>query len=116
MWEYAEAEHIARDYDEYFAFEQSVRIRRAGADRHFTQPGVVVDLAAGTGRALLPLARRGFHGVAVDLSAEMLAVVGEKAEAGTPGRSTGCWPTWSNCDCLADGVADYGVCCSARWG
>src|SRR4029077_12342721 len=79
MWEYARAEHIARDYDEYFAQNRLFEFDEAVLARHFTQPGVVVDLGAGTGRALVPLARRGHHGIAVDLSREMLDVIGEKA-------------------------------------
>src|SRR5262249_47230579 len=44
-------------------------------------PGRLIDLGCGTGRALLPLAQRGFRVLGVDLSEEMLRIVGEKAEA-----------------------------------
>ena len=40
-----------------------------------------VDLGCGTGRALVPFARRGFQCVGVDLSPEFLQIVGEKAMA-----------------------------------
>jgi SAM-dependent methyltransferase len=109
MWEYAQAEHIARDYDEYFAHTRLFEFDEAVLARHFTRPGVIVDLGAGTGRALVPLARRGFHGVAVDLSTEMLEVIGEKAaeENLRIGRLRA---NLVELDCLADHVADYCVC------
>jgi SAM-dependent methyltransferase len=47
--------------------------------RHFRAPGLVADLGCGTARALVPLCRRGFRGLAIDLSDNMLAVVREKA-------------------------------------
>ncbi|HEY2148169.1 MAG TPA: methyltransferase domain-containing protein [Pirellulales bacterium] len=109
MWEYAEAEHIARDYDEYFAQNRLFDFDEAVLARHFTRTGVVVDLGAGTGRALVPLARRGFHGVAVDLSSEMLEVIGEKA-AEENLRIDRLRANMVELDCLAEGIADYCIC------
>ncbi len=48
------------------------------AERHFPQPGRLIDLGCGTGRLLIPFARRGFDCLGVDLSDAMLAVVAEK--------------------------------------
>lgn len=79
LWEYAHAEHIATEYDEYFADNQLFDVDAQVIARHFTSPGVVVDLGCGTGRALVPLARRGFMPVGVDLSNHMLRMVAEKA-------------------------------------
>ena len=46
-------------------------------------PGRLVDLGCGTGRLLIPLARRGWWVLGVDLSPEMLAVARQRAsEAG----------------------------------
>ncbi len=75
----------------------------------FARPGLVVDLGCGTGRALVPLVRRGHRGLAVDLSAEMLAVVGEKAAEEKLGIDR------VRCNlvelgCLADACADYAMC------
>jgi SAM-dependent methyltransferase len=109
MWEYAQAEHIARDYDEYFAHNRLFEFDDAVIARHFTRPGVVVDLGAGTGRALVPLARRGFHGIAVDLSTEMLDVIGEKAAVDKLPIDR-LRANMVELDCLADGIADYCVC------
>ena len=54
----------------------------------------------------MPLVRRGFRGLAVDLSAEMLAVVGEKAEDEQLPIDR-VMANLVDLDCLADGVADY---------
>ncbi|HEX3031218.1 MAG TPA: class I SAM-dependent methyltransferase [Bacillota bacterium] len=48
---------------------------------HFNREAeVVVDLACGTGNTTIPLARRGYHTVGLDLSPEMLAKASAKAE------------------------------------
>ncbi len=106
LWEYAQADHIARDYDEYFAYNSLFEFDEEVLARHFTQPGLVVDLGCGTGRALVPLVRRGFRGLAIDLSAEMLAVVGEKAAIDRLPIDR-LLANLVELDCLADGVADY---------
>ena len=86
LWEYAHTDVIADDYDDYFASNRlfdldsqvlATRLRTTDAE----QPAVVADLGCGTGRALIPLARRGFRGLAVDLSERMLQIVRRKAEA-----------------------------------
>ncbi len=109
MWEYAQAEHIARDYDEFFALNRLFEFDEAVLARHFTPPGVVVDLGAGTGRALVPLARRGFRGIAVDLSREMLEVIGEKAAVDNL-RIDRLLANMVELDGLSDGIADYAIC------
>lgn len=86
LWEYAHSDHIAEDYDEYFSFNKLFTFDEQVAAKYFQlaasqPPPVVADLGCGTGRALLPLVRRGFRGLAVDLSEKMLRVVREKAEA-----------------------------------
>ena len=108
-WDYAQAEHIARDYDEYFADCQLFEHDEGVARRFFQKPGVVADFGCGTGRALLPLMRQGHTGLAIDLSAEMLGVVREKAEQeGLP--ITLVRANLVECDSVADAVADYGIC------
>jgi len=77
--------------------------------RSFPTPGVVVDLGAGTGRALVPLVRRGHHGVAVDLSREMLDVIRDKADEESLTIDRVC-ANLVELGCLADGSADYCMC------
>jgi SAM-dependent methyltransferase len=109
VWEYAQAEHIAEDYDEYFASNELFEFDEQVVARHLAHPGLVVDLGCGTGRTLVALARRGFRGLAVDLSLPMLQVVGEKAKAeGLPIHRL--QANLVELDCLREGVADYCVC------
>src|SRR5687767_2127999 len=79
LWEYVHSEPVAFDYDAYFAHNQLFDFDEQVIARHFRGPGLVADLGCGTGRALVPLCRRGFRGLAIDLSENMLAVVREKA-------------------------------------
>ena len=108
-WEYAQSPQIAEEYDGYFATSTLFEFDEQLLARHFAQPGLVVDLGAGTGRSLVPLARRGFRGLAVDLSPHMLRIVGEKAALEN-------LPIWRICanlaelDCLRDECAQYVIC------
>lgn len=109
VWEYAQAEQVAQGYDAALADSPLFAADQAVLARYFGQPGLVVDLGCGTGRALLPLAQRGFRCLGVDLSRPMLAVVGQKAQA------TGCTigrlqANLVELDCLGDAVADYALC------
>lgn len=108
-WDYAQAEHIARDYDEYFADCPLFDTDEAVAARYFTTPGVVADFGCGTGRALVPLVRAGHRGMAVDLSAEMLAVVAEKAALDQ--LAITCYQAnLVEMDGVPSAAADYGMC------
>ncbi len=80
VWEYTQAQHIAGEYDAYFAENQLFEFDEQVLLRHFRKQGTVFDFGCGTGRALVPLARRGFAGVGVDLSPHMLQIVAEKAK------------------------------------
>ncbi len=108
-WQYAQAEHIADQYDAYFADNRLFEFDEQVLARHFRRPGLVVDLGCGTGRALIPLARRGFMGLGVDLSLPMLRVVGEKAELERFEIHRIC-ANLVDLDCLRDQIADYCVC------
>lgn len=44
-------------------------------------PQLIADLACGTGNVTIPLARRGYEMIGVDISEEMLSLAREKAEA-----------------------------------
>jgi ubiquinone/menaquinone biosynthesis C-methylase UbiE len=109
VWEYTQSDHIAAEYDAYFAENRLFEFDEQVLARHFHRPGLVVDLGCGTGRALVGLARRGFHGVAVDLSPHMLGIVAEKARLEK--LNIECvQANLVELDCLADRSADYAIC------
>ena len=106
LWDYCHADHIADDYDGYFAENRLFAYDAALIDEHFRRPGRVVDLGCGTARLLLPLAARGFDAVAVDLSLPMLRVAGEKAaRAGV--RLNRVQANFVELGCFADASIDY---------
>jgi ubiquinone/menaquinone biosynthesis C-methylase UbiE len=109
VWQYTQAEHVAESYDDYFAHNRLFEFDQQVLARHFTKPGLVVDLGCGTGRTLIPLARRGFRTLGVDLSRHMLRIVGRKAnEEDLPiGRVQA---NLVELDCLGDQSADYATC------
>ncbi len=112
MWDYARSHPIADDYDDYFAynrlFDFDEQILEQWLRPDATASKVVADLGCGTGRALIPLVRRGFHGVAVDLSERMLEIVREKAdEDDLP--VTCLRANLVELDCLADQSVDHAI-------
>jgi SAM-dependent methyltransferase len=84
LWDYVHSPTVADDYDEYFAhnrlfrFDEQIVLRELEI-RGIRRGNVVADLGCGTGRALVPLARRGIRGVGIDLSPRMLGIVRGKA-------------------------------------
>ncbi|MEZ6109763.1 MAG: methyltransferase domain-containing protein [Pirellulaceae bacterium] len=112
LWEYATADHIADGYDDYFAFNRLFELDGQVLARHFhlrdDGPTWVADLGCGTGRALVPLVERGFHGLAVDLSQRMLEIVEEKAHQGD--LPIVCVrANLVELDCLPDASLDYAM-------
>jgi SAM-dependent methyltransferase len=79
LWSYLHDEALARRYDAELADCALLTVDRAFAERHFDRPGRLLDLGCGTGRLLLPFARRGYWVLGVDLSEEMLKVTADKA-------------------------------------
>lgn len=109
MWDYASSPHIADDYDNYFSENRLFVFDEQVLARYFTRPGLVADLGCGTGRALVPLVRRGFRGLAVDLSEEMLRVVEQKARA--ENLDIQCLSAnLVELDAVPDGHVDYAIC------
>lgn len=80
LWDYVSSDRVAREYDAALAGTPLLKIDLRFAERHFRTPGRLVDLGCGTGRLLLPFARRRFSCLGVDLSDAMLQVVREKAD------------------------------------
>jgi SAM-dependent methyltransferase len=109
VWDYAHDAEIARDYDADLADHPLFDFDEQILSQHLKNPGRVVDFGCGTGRAVIPLARRGFNVVAVDLSPAMLEIVGEKAaRAGL--KIDRVRANLVELDCLSAGMADCGVC------
>jgi ubiquinone/menaquinone biosynthesis C-methylase UbiE len=109
LWDYVRSRDIAEDYDEFFAFNTLFEFDEQVLARHFTPPGVVIDLGCGTARALVPLTRRGFEGIAVDLSERMLQIVREKAASeGLPIECV--QANLVELDAVPDDAADYAMC------
>lgn len=80
--EYFEADAIADDYDQYFAytslfqFDESLLLQEIGNGNY---DSTVADFGCGTGRALVALGKAGHRGLAIDLSDRMLGIVSQKA-------------------------------------
>ncbi|HWB00183.1 MAG TPA: hypothetical protein VG713_16935, partial [Pirellulales bacterium] len=49
LWQYAQAPHIAHDYDDYFEGNSLFEFDTTFVARHFSRPGIVADLGCGTG-------------------------------------------------------------------
>jgi SAM-dependent methyltransferase len=81
LWSYLHDEALARRYDAELTGCALLTVDRLFCERHFDPPGRLVDLGCGTGRLLLPFARRGYRVLGVDLSEEMLRVAAAKARA-----------------------------------
>ena len=79
-------EHAARWYAaEYEWKDDDIPFYVEEARRWAGEGGYVLELAAGAGRVTLPLARAGFRVTALDVSPQMLAVMGARLEAEDPG-------------------------------
>ena len=118
-WDYAQSELIAQDYDEYHAENTLFEFEERILHEEFGEPPTqavgssptIADFGCGSGRALIPLCRRGWRGLAIDLSEPMLDVVREKAEI--DGLSVDC--VRANLveltpDLAPDASADHGMC------
>src|ERR671937_226082 len=79
LWHYLHDAPLARAYDADLADHPLLATDLAFCERHFDRPGRLVDLGCGTGRLLLPFARRGYWVLGVDLSEEMLKAAAAKA-------------------------------------
>lgn len=86
LWEYAHSRQVAESEDAYFAEHRLFAMDEEVIWRHLAMRGfkagtVVADLGCGAGRAIVPLARLGLHGLAIDLSLPLLQKVRQKAQA-----------------------------------
>jgi SAM-dependent methyltransferase len=109
MWDYLNDPEQARTYDQRLAETPLVDVDRQFVLRHCPQPGRLIDLGCGTGRILIPLAGHGFQVLGVDLSEEMLRIVGEKAAAAQVNVQR-LKANVVELECLADAAFDYATC------
>ncbi|MEQ8848164.1 class I SAM-dependent methyltransferase [Botrimarina sp.] len=116
VWDYTRSGQIAERYDAYhgdnplFGFEAGV-LRAAFGPAPPDRAGVVADLGCGSGRALVPLVRQGWRGLAIDLSPAMLDVVRRKAQAeGLPIDCVEANLVELTADLVPDQAADHAMC------
>lgn len=81
LWDYFHDPANARTYDAAVEDTPLLKIDQEFVSEHCRPPGSIIDLGAGTGRLTIALAQASYRPVAVDLSPEMLTVLGEKAAA-----------------------------------
>ncbi len=79
LWEYLHDREMVRRYDQQLGDTPLLRVDQDFVERHCAKPGRLIDLGCGTGRLLLPMAKKGFAVVGVDLSEEMLRAARDKA-------------------------------------
>jgi SAM-dependent methyltransferase len=109
LWDYLHDATLARNYDDNLAGTPLLSMDLAFAERHFDQPGSLIDLGCGTGRLLIPFARRGHWVLGVDLSEPMLRVAGEKA-ATADVKVHRLRANLVELDAIRDGTFDYAAC------
>jgi SAM-dependent methyltransferase len=81
LWDYVHSPALAQGYDAGLLGSGLAEADVAFVAEHCPQPGRLLDLGCGTGRLLIPFARRGYWVLGVDLSEEMLKVARAKAAA-----------------------------------
>ena len=109
LWDYLHDPGVARGYDAGLAGSSLFHADLAFVEKHCPPSGRLLDLGCGTGRLLIPFARRGHFVLGVDLSAEMLKVARAKAEAA--GVSVPLLrANLTELDCLAGEKFDCAVC------
>jgi ubiquinone/menaquinone biosynthesis C-methylase UbiE len=79
LWDYLHDAAVAQTYDASLSGSSLFLADQRFAERFFHRPGRLVDLGCGTGRLLVPFARRGFWVLGVDLSEAMLKEAAERA-------------------------------------
>jgi SAM-dependent methyltransferase len=109
LWDYLHSPLVARTYDQELAGSAMFVADQRFAERYFDRPGRLIDLGCGTGRLLVPFARRGFWVLGVDLSEEMLRVATAKARAAGVEVHL-LKANLVELDCLADRSFDYAAC------
>ena len=79
LWDYLHDPEIARACDAHLAGTPLLALDRQFVLEHCRPPGRILDLGCGTGRLAITLAQHGYRPVGVDLSPQMLRILGAKA-------------------------------------
>jgi ubiquinone/menaquinone biosynthesis C-methylase UbiE len=79
LWEYTQQPAIATGYDQSISNSPLSRHDTEVLFQHFRSPERLVDLGCGTGRHAVAFAQQGYDVLGVDLSAEMLRQLQQKA-------------------------------------
>jgi SAM-dependent methyltransferase len=109
LWDYLHDPDIANGYDQALKDAPLLAVDSRFAERHFARTGDVIDLGCGTGRLAVRLASLGHRVVGVDLSEEMLRVLGTKARAANVNVARA-KANLVQLDGLADQSFDYAAC------
>lgn len=109
LWDYLHSDAMVSAYDEKLAGTPLLETDLRFCEKHFTKPRRLIDLGCGTGRLVIPSAKRGFDCLGVDLSEAMLAVVTEKAKRENLSIGT-LKANLVELDALADASFDYAAC------
>jgi ubiquinone/menaquinone biosynthesis C-methylase UbiE len=89
--------------------QQWIAERLGGHFRSATQPGILLDLGCGTGRALLPWSDRGWKTIGIDLSLDMLGQAQAKC-LGSVNPPGFVHANLAQLQCLSENFADAAVC------
>jgi SAM-dependent methyltransferase len=106
LWDYLQDPAVARNYDAGLTGVSLLDVDLRFVEEHCPQPGRLLDLGCGTGRLLVPFAKRGYGVLGVDLSEEMLAL----ARAKTGGAVSLLRATIAELNGLRDHCFDYVAC------
>ncbi len=109
LWAYLNDAQLAQSCDRQLAETPLLQHDLRFAEVFFANPGSLVDLGCGTGRLLVPFAKRGYQVLGVDLSGEMLKVAREKAGAASL-PITLIQANLVELDCIGDNIFDYAAC------
>jgi len=109
MWDYLHDPAAADGYDAALAGTPLLAYDQDFVLEHCRPAGRIADLGCGTGRLSLTLARNGHQPLAVDLSPQMLRVVGARAAAAGL-EIKRLQANLVELDCLADQSFDHAAC------
>lgn len=116
-WDYVQQRTIADHYDAFVAdtplcrLDQQLLEHWLPADSLAAAGQVVLDLGAGTGRAAVPLASRGYQVIAIDLSQPMLVRLNERSEQlEGAGQVHPVRANLVDLHCIRDDSADHAIC------